>query len=370
MATETKPTIEDEEGGTATATATPPSVASDAGQTSEPAPASSAGAEPVAGTTATAPADEVSYLMDEAKKLGLDLSQHGDDETAFKYLVSTVQGAAQLQERLRQLEGLMPFAQTYAQHGQRFQEWLAQQGQAQPAKKGWWNPPEYNPTWEQLLEKDPTTGEIKLRPGAPPDILPKYLAYQQHRREFADRLMSDPGATLKPLIEEEARRIASEIVQQNQGQLTEQMQIQQFEREHANWLYAKDANGRPLMNGIGQQVMTPEGERFVAYTRQATQLGINNVQGRIAYARDMLSRDLAMAQVSQAGAAANGADKKAAFLQQAAATRKPNTGGSVQPPNLNGNNMPQNDQMPLRDRLRNALKAEGVTDEQLGVPVA
>src|SRR5947209_14719129 len=177
-------------GGTA---ASAPPLDTSAPPSPPAAPTATPGAQPAAPT-----ADEWVSLRDEAKKAGLDLSNHADDESAFRYLIQTVQGAAQLQARARELEQFAPYAQTYAQHGPAFQKWLAEQGVAPAAKQSpkHWNPPEFNHAWNQLITTDPATAEVKLRPGAPPEVLPKYLAYQQYRRDFGDRLLSDPVATL------------------------------------------------------------------------------------------------------------------------------------------------------------------------------
>src|SRR6516162_4923488 len=172
-------------------------------------------------TPSPQPEPEVSWssIRDEAKALGLDLSGHQDDESALRYMVQSMNGIAQQQARLRQLEQLLPYAQAYAQHGAAFQDYLRSQQRGQkpagPAK--FWDPPEYDASWLQMIERDPATGDLKLKPGASPDILPKYLAYDQYRRGFGEKLLSNPVDTLTPLIQEIAAQVTHNYYQQNMG---------------------------------------------------------------------------------------------------------------------------------------------------------
>ena len=307
--------------------------------------------------------------------MGLDLSSHADDEAALRYLVQTMKGLDGTQARLKELEAMAPYAQAYAQHGDAFRKWLAtQQGAAKPqdGQKKFWDPPEFDPSWLQFLERDPTTGEIKLKAGSSPDILPKYQAWDQYRRSFGDRLLSNPAETLTPLIEEVARRVTDQYYNQNMGKYQESSFVAQFENEHAGWLFQKDANGRPAMDGLGKPIFTPEGDRFVAYANQAKEMGISDVRQRFNYARDMLSRDLALAQGTNGAAAQTqaGEEKKKTFVQNAQ-KRTPNATGPTQPPSANPDrNVSANKDTPLIDRLRGNLKKGGVTDADLGVPEA
>jgi hypothetical protein len=336
-------------------------------QPSPPPEPSSPSSEPSPAPAPAEPEIQWSSIRDEAKSLGLDLSSHADDESALRYMVQSMNGIAAQQQRLKQLEQLLPYAQAYAQHGEAFRQFLASQQKGQkpagPAK--FWDPPEYDPSWLQMLERDPASNELKLRAGAPPDILPKYLAYDQYRRNFGDRLLSNPAETLAPLIQEIAGQVTHQYYQQNMGRYQESTAVQEFEREHGNWLYQRDANGRPVSDAMGNAIFTPEGQRFVAYANQAKQMGINDIGGRFGYARDMLSRDLVLAQQAAAGQPAGEAEKKK-FIE-AAAKRTANASGST---TAAKNGMSQNKEMPLIDRLRRNFKAGGVTDQDFGVPNA
>lgn len=290
-------------------------------------------------------------IRDAAKSYGVDLSSHASDESALAHLANTYQQSQQSQQ-------LAPYAQRYLQHAAQFEQWMREQAaqQAKPAEKPrWWNPPEFNSSWRQLLTRDPDTGEVKLAPGSPPDVLPKFLAYEQYRRDFAERLTSDPEGTLRPFIEGVSQDVAKQLIGQYFSQYDDQSYAQQFVAQHSSWLHAKDTNGNLFRDpATGQPVLSQEGRRFREYVVRAERAGIANVREQEDYARRMLASDLIFAQYQ--GVSQKNEQIKNDFL---AANRQPNYSGvpAAQPE--------VNMSVPFNERLRQAFAANGVTDQSI-----
>lgn len=186
----------------------------------------------------------------------------GADETQAQAAVT------RLQQQWQQVQPLIPYANAFAQHAAEFMEWQRsrQQKAAAPAvqqqEKPWhaqfWNPPEYNPSWEKLLRRD-EAGQIVALPGTPPDVLPKYLAYAQYTNDFVEKFRNNPAETLAPMIDARAEQIAQRIVAQHLGGRDQQQTNQQFISDNNNWLYEQDQNGRQRMT----QAFDPQSGRFV-----------------------------------------------------------------------------------------------------------
>src|ERR1019366_7958096 len=179
------------------------------------------------------------------------------------------------------------------------------------------NPPEFNPQWNSLVRND-EKGVPTLIPGAPAEILPKFLAYQQYRQQFAEKFLSNPEKTLMPLINAPADERAREMVRREIDARQEQHYIQSFVQDNSAWLHQKDGQGQVMRNQQGQPVLSPAGARFQQYVTQAESNGIANVRAQEEYARTYLQRDILIAQnnnAAQAGAA------QAAVIE---ANRRPN----------------------------------------------
>src|SRR6266852_872227 len=231
-------------------------------QSAAPASSSSSSQPSQAGTqgqATTASADAFQSLREAAyEQYGLDLRGMPTDQAALQHLIGQASKA-------RQAEQYQQYAQRYMQHAGQFEQWLGQQqAQQQPQPKQWWAPPEYNPTWRNLVTRDPESGEYKLAPGAPPEVLPKLLAYEQYRRDFADKLTSDPVSTLKPFIEDVAKQIAQAQVQQHLGSYQDQVYADNYIQQNSGWLHQRD----PKTNDVvvdpftKQPLLSAAGQRF------------------------------------------------------------------------------------------------------------
>ena len=279
----------------------------------------------------------------------------GDDET----FVQTVLAHANQAEQYR-LAALQAQQQLIALTTGQNQPAAPPAAPAAPAAAAkFWNPPEYNPAWEALVTKG-ADGQLVVVPGTPADVLPKYLAYHQHRRNFADKLLSDPEATLAPLIAAQAEAKAKEILARETATRDETTYVQSFVRENSSWLHAQDASGRVMTAPNGQPVLTPIGRQFQSHVQAAADLGIRDARGQETYARNMLRSDILAQQQQQAAAQAS------ARQALTNANRRPNAAGTIPQPGVPSVATPG---MSLRDQMALAMREMGVTDDQVNAGV-
>ena len=229
---------------------------------------SDTGSTPTASTGASAPATP--SWLDGFRSQGIDL---GSDEAAARTRI------ADAIQRQAQLEPMMPYVQSYMANAQRFSQWMQQQGQerqqphpGQPQQQAawwseYWNPPEYSQSWERLVQRDPQTGAVVPAPGAPPDVVPKFLAYQQYRAEQAERFLQNPFKFMEDGIRKLIRDESSLIVNNQLGQHSDAQTSQRYVEQNAAWLYDRDDVGNVKFTQVfnpmtGQQVRTPVLSRY------------------------------------------------------------------------------------------------------------
>ena len=261
----------------ASASATPSAASMSTTQT--PAQSSSTPAAG-AGTTVTPPAAPAASWLDSFRSEGF---QAADEATARTQLLQSHRDA----ERLRPLA---PALSAYQQHAAEFHKWLGdrQKAQAAPAapdawtKKLGWNHPEWNPAWKHQVHTD-EKGNIVANDGAPADVALKYQAATQYRQEFIEKLLTDPGETLKPYIQHIAQEQAQQYAQQNVGQYREQQEASQFIEKHQSWLFDQ-ANGavktvsqfNPQTGRYDEQkVLSNYGKAFVQHLQAGAQQGLS-----------------------------------------------------------------------------------------------
>ena len=211
---------------------------------------------------------------------------------------AALQQIVELRNQYKQLQPLAPYANSYMQYAQEFNRFLQERNKqpaAQPQSndpwhKKYWNPPEYNPQWASMLDRDPTTGAIVPRAGTPPEVALKYQAYQAYRQEQADKLLSNPMEYFEPMVRELAAEQAQQIFQREMEQRQSQALTQQFTSTQAQHLYEIE-NGQikmrqfwdPSTGSMRQErVLSPTGEAFKRYAMEETEWqrrhGINDQQ--------------------------------------------------------------------------------------------
>jgi hypothetical protein len=340
-------------------------------------------------------------IQDVVRRLGRgDLAtQFTDDQALLQHLLLAQQQIPQLQQMAR-------YGERVAGQWPQVEAFLAQQQQTrqQQAQDPWWkplwNPPQYDPAWEQMIGRD-NQGNLFPKQGAPPDIVNKYLTYQQFRREQVDKLMANPYEFIEPAVKILARQEAQAIAQQQLQVHNDRQFATNFIQQNADWLCQKDQAGQPMWNrdpvsGQSYPVLSDWGQKFSTYVKQANQFGIQDPARQQEYALGLVQRDWAMAnpqallQMQQQPAAgispaaqqqqlplqqqqqqltpAQQAQQAAnnAFInraQGAGGQRHPNTG----PAGQNGNQPFNTQGLTLQERLSNAMRANGVTDRDIAM---
>lgn len=330
--------------------------------------ASPANSQGVAGAAAGAgQGDGWMGIRDAARQYGYDLGNVADDHAALQQLILRAQQSQQLQQ-------MAQYGQLYLQHADQFQRWQreqqesAQRQQQQAAQ--WFKAPEWDANWRNLITRDPQTGEYKPAPGAPPDIVQKYLTGLQHQQSFLERFAFDPIGAIKPGLEQMVQQIAGQIAQQQLGGYRDQTFAQGFIQQNSPWLYQQDQNGQQIRGMDGRPVLSQWGQAFRGYVAEAAQSGIGNEEMRAKYAMSMVQRDFLayQQQLSQQQPAGDAAKQQ--FIQQAQAAQAAQFPAPQQQPLVNGAQIAQagrgrTPKVPLSERIKRNFAAAGISDQAL-----
>lgn len=216
--------------------------------------------------------------LSKLKATGVDLGEV-DEAKALQVIAQSYRDAQQARQ-------LSPYVNSYLQHASEFNEYLQRKQQpqqatteAKPFYADYWNPPQFDPNWYNLLAQD-EQGNIVAKKGAPPDIVPKYLAYKQWRDDQTEKLVSNPHTFLEKTIRTLAAEEAQKIAQQQLGGYQEQISSHQFVEQNAPWLFEQNPTGGIKTAAVfdprsgqyvQQRVLSPWGQRFQSYVTQEAQ---------------------------------------------------------------------------------------------------
>ena len=228
-------------------------------------------------------------------KAGVPLDPTADLNRVAAHTAQLMRQKQAIEQRNQQLEYLL-------QQQRAAQQAPAQQASAQeqPAPFKPWEIAQWDAAWEKQLDVDPE-GNIVLKPGADPGLLPKYHAYQDSRRQALDKLLMSPDETIGKLIEQRLEQQfmpkVQEFYQQQLGSLQQQAvarRAQQYaERSYeqdVKWMAHCDEQGQPIRDLAGNVQYTPAGQRFmecVQALEPATQAGIYTIDQQRAMALQM-----------------------------------------------------------------------------------
>jgi len=353
---------DDADGAAAAAGAEPPSIANpplddvQAGQNPE---WDEEGQAANAGGQITPQSQQQATWRDRLVERGFQLPE--DEDGALESLVEFAQ---QAQAAAQQAQ----YWQQVAPHWTAFQQWQAQQAQpqqpqqpqqpAQPTtqdKEYWPKPPEWNPRWVDMIERDEAGNVVGLKPGASPDLLQKIQAYSDYRNERINALAENPHEALWGGFEERVQKLIEERMQRTIAEYDANQSARQFVNQNANWLVGQDP--------LGNVVLRPEGQQFQHALQYLIDSGVANPDARRALAMQLIRGQYAEAHLRQIqqGAPqqpANGQQRRQAdqqFLR--AAARKPNRAGSV--PRAAMPSVPQNDKIDFATLFRSRLREQG-----------
>lgn len=292
-------------------------------------------------------------ILDYAKSKGMTdfASRYTDDAQALDELLS-------YQQSLPQLQYLAQYGQEYMQNADNYQKWLQsqqqQQAPAQPqAPKGWVNPPvsrnEYEGLKSQWFEKDPVSGQERPRLGTPPSIVQKVADFEQHSREWANKLLYSPQDAFQSL-KDPVTEWTKEVIRQELAQQHARNTSQQIIERHANWLFHVDPGTKIPVYGR----YTPEGVMFLNFVKQAEQLGIRNPLETEQYALNLVELEILRRRHATGNGGNAAAPAQRAPVGTSPAQRVPPASDSTATTKVGGKT-----KLPLKNRLQQAFQAAG-----------
>jgi hypothetical protein len=266
-------------------------------ETSEPsaAPAPEA-STPEAAAPAQAAAQPQQSVWDAFK--ALPDFKGADDVAIARRLYASMEREKAATQALAQYQQYIPYAQQYLQHREPFERWLSSQQQqpsqpqqspqqaASEAAKKWWNPPEVRDSYKQYLVKDESGREV-IAENAPLDARHALYEYQKYKADFAQKFLTNPEEALGPMIQEQAKSIAEQIVQKQFEEVQRNQYVAGLEKENRDWLYDEAGNA------------TPEGLAANQYIEKLADAGIGTPEQRWEWATIAVERDLLAKLVEQ-----------------------------------------------------------------------
>jgi hypothetical protein len=344
----------------AAAAAGPPSGAPPGG-----APAAAGGGEPSA--------QQMVSLVEAARRAGYQTPEGMDDYTFFTHLL----GQAQAAQQARQMQ---PYVQEYLSQRDQFAEFRrqqqlaaqqAQQKQGQPEQ--WWKVPEWDPSWRHQVYRDPTTNQWTTIPGTNPQVLEKYLNYQQWHQKTQETFLQDPIGTLKPGLEQLVNGMLEQRLAQHSQQSEDTQFTRQFLAQNAHWLY-ESQNGQPVAGPDGRPQLSHWGRRFQHHVNELIGDGLRGDQRIADRAYKLTDYEFALGRLAQQQhpqqAAAAGQQQKDAFLQRAgqAGLGAPPAQNGGPTPGSPGNAAPlptMNSASDIARQILQGFEAAGITDRSI-----
>lgn len=233
------------------------------------------------------------------------LQQAGFDTSRFQSEDDAIRAFVDQQQQLQALQPYAQYGQQLIPYAQQFREFLASQQQpAQPAQQQepetkksleerlqehWrsiWNAPEYDPTWERMVQLNPDTGMYEgVSPVVPANVVQQMNQYRDWQRQSIDKLLRDPFSlqwnAMRPGIEDVTR----EIIQQELASYAVSRDFQNLDEEYGHLLYETDARGQRVVDPwTNEYKRTPFGDHVVSEMQRLSQVGVSDPYASFQYA--------------------------------------------------------------------------------------
>ena len=251
-----------------------------------------------------------------------------DDGRIASNLVQVMQREQAATHRLSQMQQILPYAQEFLANQRDYNAWkqqrsapsqqvqqaqqLQQQQPQQPQQQGWWNPPKVRDSDMRYWTRDPETGREIVSPDAPLDVRRSLEELQAYKADFAKNFLSDPEKALGPMVENRAKEIASQIVEQQLARRDNESFVDSIQQTNQDWLFDQESGN-----------VTPEGFLVHKYVEEAKGLGIQDPKQRWDYAIRNTERDVLIRHFDEQQAYASQQQQAAQYPQQQVAPEPP-----------------------------------------------
>lgn len=271
-------------------------------------------------------------------------------------------------QQLAQHQHLIPLGVEAYRRAQQAQQQAAPA--AAPTPEHPWGIPQFDHRLLEFVGRDERTGQLQLLPGAPPDALLQVQRYQAELKRAQQEFFTDPAKSLQPIIEKMFGGLFEKQFGERYGQIQQQQVSQQIIRQNEDWLYAKDQAGNFVTQfnpatGRHDKSLSPYGQQYVQFLRQAQQYGIADQQAAHEFATTNLQNMLFQQRFAQAQGQQQGQQQQQQVVAQGNATAGQqfvNQNPAVTPPAAG----PQS----LRDIMRKQFEQNGLTDQVVESQVA
>lgn len=235
------------------------------------------------------------------------------------------------------IQGVQAQQAAVHQENQALRQRLAQLGQAQPpapgaappaAKPSYWNKPDFDPALLDRVTKD-ANGNLVPRDGMDFMAVQKVREYAAWLNQTQDKFWQDPIAVLKPGLEEVIQAQVQQHLQGYQAQVQQQQHLQAFKADAEKWAFQKDAQGRVVQDQTGAPVLSPTGQVYAHFVREAVGLGLTDIQSQDAYARRATESEILRQRAAAQAPPPAPPPPAPGYNQFAPATYGPTHGGTV-----------------------------------------
>lgn len=302
------------------------------------------------------------------------------------YDLGQIQDPAELQaalfQRLSEAQQMAAYGQQFVPYQEQFQQFLAaqQQNQLQPQQPQYQQQvpqlPSWNPIWSQYLQTDPKTGKVSYSPYTPPQVRQDIENYAAWKEAYDRNPVQNTLPYMQPYVQQAVQQQVAQQMQQYAAQQAHQQTVGNLANwidQQKGWIYQTDQLGNLITDPrTGQGVYSPAGAFFHQTIADLQRQGVRNPWDAINLARSVMQ---ARYQPQQQAAQQPNQQQP---MQQTPPARRPNSasrglhnaanriagrGNSIRQAQTNG--VPQGTRRSLSEKLAQALKDDGFTDENI-----